>query len=687
MRKFVRSDRGGTLMLALGITMVIAVMLSPLLLIMNNGQLQAVTDANYERANAKAESMSLVFQQLLLEDADRITSREILDGWKANLDTQLSFCADSDMQMTDTGATTLVVKISCTNGQGASARTSTFQFQLNFNPSGGGGGGGGGGEPGPGENSNGTEFYHINSVVTGYLNAAQAAIFNDVFSVCGSPNTQGLNFVANTYNTTQYQEEFANYVDYYIGNNFDTRVASRPMPLAQLSVPAKVTAISNTVTQSDLTSNTSNGVRHAGNVRLTNSTVNALNDGSGSSVEAAGNVTWGDWLGNLTLNGNVKAGGNVTADKFTTLIVQGDMLSRGSITFNNGNWSDEVTINGDLIASGNITFHGVRKITVKGSIIAGGTFTVNNALDNGFVVEGSISAQNIYLNTNSSGAMSVGKWTSGGQPDNGDSQSIIAGNILHFQQMSNLRVTGDISAASTPNNFYVTALRTGGSLITNSALTIQIMNTWTIGGSLSAGGAVTLNNGASTLVLGQTLYATGNITFLSGVNLTIGGSILSGGQMRFQNVVTQLRVGGDVILKGTLTFADAASNIDIEGSLVASGSITFSNTVSGIDVEGDFLSGGSLSFQAINTSLQVTGILGVSGNMTFNNQLENSSNQLGGYYVGGSTSFPNWYQDYNNDGRIDNGNDAICINHNPPPVGGGSGGTAKISFGSWKSGD
>lgn len=571
MRKKLLSDRGGTLILVLGAIIVVTIMIAPLVMAMNTGHLQALTDANYEKANAKAESMAVVFQRLLLEDQDSMDSAEILKNWNNELQRQFSFCENGSMNINeDSEGNPNEVAISCTEGTGQTARTSTVKFQLRFNP--------GGGE---------LPFYQQHAVVTSYEDDERRDIYNDVFYAHGTPDLQPPGFLNNEYDPEKYEQEFAEYFN---------RFNNRPLPRVALAIPDKVKVISDTNNELELNPNS---------------------------------------IDNIQLNESVKAGADIKVDKFKKLVVKGDLLSKKSILINNSksNGNAEMIVEGDLIAADNITINGVAKLTVKGKVIAGGTIEIGNVqghkLENVYTVEGDMSAQNIYFNTSSLSMVSIGKW--------GDVNSLIVGNILHFQDMPILLVTGDISARSVPSRFNVPVLAAGGSFIVGSSIGIDHMG-WTIAKSLSVGGDLqTTNNSLIALQVGESLYANGVISMGS-------------------NKASMLRIGG---------------------SMIASGDIFFPNNVYKPSIGKDILSDGRITFKHIDESFHVGGYLMAKNNIDLKFIKENDEFKFGGFYTGGKTSFPGSF----NNGS---GDDAIAIEHTPLPDESRRG--PKIGFGSWSSG-
>lgn len=64
MQKYIKSEKGGTLMIAFGFIVVLAIMIAPLVLQTNNGLLQAKTGGNKEIAFTQAHSAYSVFGRL-----------------------------------------------------------------------------------------------------------------------------------------------------------------------------------------------------------------------------------------------------------------------------------------------------------------------------------------------------------------------------------------------------------------------------------------------------------------------------------------------------------------------------------------------------------------------------------------------------------------------------------------------
>lgn len=597
MRKTLLSDRGNTLVLVLGLAMVIAIMVVPLVTMLSTSHRQAVMDAQYEKAHVKAESVALVFQKMLIADQDDLKSAQNIRDWASRLQ-NLNLCGSSRVVYDEANR---LVTVSCTEGSGPVAKTAPVTFQLNYNASTSGGSGSGAGSV-----SNGTEFYQQFAVVT----------HNDVAydkTYCVAPNAQttpvkiDTSKISHTYNATNYSAEFNKLIDYYVGANLTTRL--------QTDRPAILTPASPT-------------------------------------GAPTGAYTYGNGVtGYPTLSGDLKRNGDITIN-----------VTSGTT----------VRINGDVISSGKVTVY----VGGNGSKL---------------IITGKLHAQSIVFQNSGSDLISIGRWSneswSTGTVSGGDASSMVASDTITFEKgPTYIRVAGDVSA-KTMNAVEASVtvnLKTGGNVVTSSTLSFGRVNEWNIGGSLAAGGLISFSNSVDALKIGGSLYADKGFSFYNTLGntgtdptFTVGGSVLSGGNANFGNTTKYMNIGGDFIASGSFSAGNTVENIKIGGSLVSAGNIDFTNTSRKLDVGGSFLSGGSISFKAVYDGFNVDGLVGAAANIAMTGDLKPGYNEFGGFYAGGTATFPSWYQ------YSGNTDCAIIIGHNPPPAGGTGSSGPKLVFGSW----
>lgn len=729
-----KNEKGGALILVLAALLVVSIMVIPLVALLNTGLMQAHTDAKYEQASETSESGVRILQKLLKLTADpsntEADNRALVTSLTDQMESRNLLVSTEYKLVPSTGEPGRIeVTSSCQIGTAVRKKTTPLII-LRFpklTP-----GSGTGSEAGPTQNSSGDEFYYTRGAVVNYPAGYDKTFYNNVFKWCDTdPSKQAEVLVDNNYPADKYAREFTSYTGYYLGSYYDEKEAAKPSLVSVIQPSAsagwellvgKAGAVSNSVTQSQtLYYNSGAGIQYPGPISIqgSNPTLNALSNGS--SVEASGSFTTGEWLGTLTFNGHVKVGGNVTFNKFNNLRIKGDLLSRGNVVFNQGNWSDDVTIDGDLVATGDIKFYGVKKVTVKGNLIAGGTITfdnvqtaltiggdllagsaitVPNSIDrtavqgsmlaggsihfsgasSGLAVEGHLSAPIVQLNLSGSGLVSVGKWTAGGLPANGDIHHLAAHTLKLSSSTNPLRVTGSLSAASFPDTLNPKNVWIGGSLIAGSALTVFQMDPWTIKGDVSVGGLLTVTSTISSFYAGGSLFATGGINIQmamggSGSLFRVAGSIVLGGAFLTSNggvSMYNFQIDGDVLVKGALNLAGTMNNMTVGGSIISDGDLSIGNSAYNIQVGRDMMTNGSMSFMDINNKLAIGGLFGAKNNIHFGNHTNSANASFGGFYAGGTTSFTYQWSI-----------GTFCIRHDPPaPGGSGSGGGAvTIEFG------
>jgi hypothetical protein len=260
-------------------------------------------------------------------------------------------------------------------------------------------------------------------------------------------------------------------------------------------------------------------------------------------------------------------------------------------------------------------------------------------------------------------------------PPSGSENAIEAyGNLLFpdYVNGTTSKVTGDI--------------RVGGNLITKGAETL------TINGDVFIRGNWVINNSITHLIINGNLYVgggmgtnesnmpyitklsvTGDVIFGGNMNfnlanMDVGGSLLSGGNIDFTNTATLVEIDGDVIAKGNITF-QAITDVRIGGAVAANGNVLFKNTIANVTIGGDLVATGNISFESINTTFLIGGIIGSYNNVSFNNNINTDESKIGGFYAGGTATFPSWFDEGENN--------KICIEYATPD----SGTNTKIEFG------
>lgn len=557
MRKTLRSDRGNTLTLVLGLAIVLSILAIPLATMLSTGHRQAVMNAQYEKAHAKAESVARVFQNLLLKDQDDLKNAQQIRDWASRLQA-MNLCGASSVIYDEANRN---VTVSCTEGSGAVAETAPVKFQLNYNPSSSTGGG-----SGPGSVSDGTEFYQLYSVV-----AHNDVVYDKTFCTkqeTGAPVKLATSEISHTYDGTKYATEFNKLVDYYVGANFAARLHASDRPAATAVIPA-TGAPSGDYEYKDGVAGYP--VVNGNLTRTGNLTINVKN-----------NTT-------VRVNGNVIAGGKVDVvfGNNSKLIVTG-IFHANAINFKNSgadlisvgqwsadDWSTGTIVGGDrasLAATTGITFEvGPTNVRVSGTMSA-------NTLQAG--------AASVTVNLKTGGdvvgktAISFGRvneWTIGG--------SVATGGTFSFSNS-------------------VDAITIGGSLYADGG--IQFQNTlgntgsspkFNVGGSVLAGGNVNFGNSTKYMTVGGDFITTGTFYSKDLTNIKISGSLISKDGLTVDVDSGNLDIGGSFLSGGSISFKAVYNNFNIEGLMGASQNITFTgNLTPGYNEFGGFYAGGNATF-------------------------------------------------------------------------------------------
>ncbi|MFD0671634.1 hypothetical protein [Cohnella sp. GCM10027633] len=557
MIKSVRSDRGNTLVLVLGLAIVLSILVVPLVTMLGTGHRQAVMNAQYEKAHAKAESVARVFQTLLLADQNDLKNAQQIRDWASRLQT-MNLCGGSGVVYDEANRN---VTVSCTEGSGAVAETAPVKFQLNYNPSSNTGGG-----TGPGSVSDGTEFYQLYSVV-----AHNDVVYDKTFCTkqeVGPPVKLADSEISHTYDGTKYTTEFNKLIQYYTGANFTTRLHATERPAATAVIPA-TGAPSGDYEYKDGVAGypTVNGnLTRTGNI-----TINVKN-----------NTT-------VRVNGNIVAGGNVDVvfGNNSKLIVTG-VFHANAINFKNsgadlisvGQWSTDDWSTGTIVGNDRASLAATQAITFE----TGPAYVR---------VSGTISANALQA---SSASVTVNLKTGG---------DVVSKTNMAFGRVNEWLIGGSVATGglfSFSNS--VDAITIGGSLYADGGIQFQntIGNTgsnpkFKVGGSVLAGGNVNFGNSTKFMTIGGDFVTTGTFYSKDLTNIDIAGSLISAGSLTVDVDSGNLSIGGSFLSGGSISFRAVYNNFNIDGLMGASQNITFTgNLTPGYNEFGGFYAGGNATF-------------------------------------------------------------------------------------------
>ena len=512
-------------------------------------------------------------------------------------------------------------------------------------------------EPPPEGGVTGREFYFTRAVVN------DNALHNQNYSRCGSGLPPTVQFMDNNYDRALYREEFELYASYYLERLYGdalNRQSGKPEIVSPLPVPPVTVDVPNTVTepQARVIRESGAGLSYAGHVTFgdTWKPIMISPYADKMALRAAGNVSFDGHVERATFAGSVHVGGSFRADG-KKLVVQGDLIVRGDMTL--GQIGDEVIIEGDLIVGNKLSVSG-RKLTVLGNIRVGGQMDILH-IYNEMTVGGSIQVQGHAAFNNNMEKLTV----------RGD---LISAGRLTFPRIGSMTVEGSISAQSDLTfSGYVAEFTVGrwqsgaivagspaGSLISGTQLTMNGTGTMRVSGTLSAP-VVTFRGEVKVVKVGGSLITNSGITVASEiVDWQIGEHLVVGGTIDLRSM-RLLQVGKSIFTGERLLFADVKDAVTVGGSIIAKGDIRFTNTVSRVEVGKDIISYGSISFETISRTLRTDGFLMALQDIAFNNNIKSATNRLGGFYAGNRTIFPNWYQ-------WGDGTDTVCIQYKKPDI-------------------
>lgn len=286
-----------------------------------------------------------------------------------------------------------------------------------------------------------------------------------------------------------------------------------------------------------------------------------------TSLTARGNIKSHDAIGFYNNGSTVSIGGNVISSKNVfvqvgTFNLGGSLYTNGLMEFNN---VGQATIDGDIFSNSSAILHFSSSLTVKGTTSVLGNITIT--LGSGTFYKDVISASGITFTRYSNLTFK---------------QNLISNNTLDF-----LGGVGELIADKSVSTFGTLFFRgNAGTTVINGDLIAGSMSYETIGnfniaGNVSSLGNFTVNNWATTLIVGKSWYVGGSSSF-SGMN--------------------------------TIKVGTQAS----PGSFFSKGSFTTSNTINNMEINGHFLSGNVIRFTSFST-MRVLQVFGANNGIYYTN--------------------------------------------------------------------
>jgi len=626
MIKTFKSERGGMMLLVVGVILMAFILIVPLTMTTSTGQRQSIMDTQYEKAHTKAESVALVFQRMLIEDQADIKGVEDIHEWASRLQ-GMNLCKDSSVVYNESAA---LVTVKCTEGSGKVSKTSPVQFQLKYALDNGGSAGG------PGA-VGGDKFYNKFPVVAKNIDKSDKVY-------CTPPSVElAAKYISKDYDFAKYSEEFNELLHTFTQDNFVKKITAPIFP---------------TVIEPDF-----------------------------PTGAAKGNYTYSSSVaGYPTITGSLLRDGNITIniDSGKTVRINGDLIASGSITVYLGSTSSKLVVTGKVHAD-SIKFSNSSSPLISvgqwdsedwntGKVINSdkSSLVVRNGItfeqSQNLRVAGNVNAGNMNANSSVTLKMKVG----GNLTTSGD---MTLGIVNPLIIVGTVTVGGKLTFLNTADDIQI-----GGSLLVKqnvnfkSTLGNRSDKGLNVQGSVYINGDLILDN-ESVFIISGDLITTGAFTAQNFIyKMNIRGSWLTAGNIWFNVNGTNIDVGKDVITTGTFFAKNVVNNMKIGGSLVAAGDLTFNNDSKNIQIGGMVLSGGTISFKTVD-NLQVVGILAASQNIKMSNHLNPFAN-FGGFYAGGNVNIVSWINDC-----------SIIIDHDPPPAQSAGESVFRIVFGSWKAGN
>lgn len=547
MIKTFKSERGGMMLLVVGVILMAFILIVPLTMTTSTGQRQSIMDTQYEKAHTKAESVALVFQRMLIEDQADIKGVEDIHEWASRLQ-GMNLCKDSSVVYNESAA---LVTVKCTEGSGKVSKTSPVQFQLKYALDNGGSAGG------PGA-VGGDKFYNKFPVV-----AKNNSDFDKVY--CSAPSTSiETKYISKDYNSAKYNEEFNELLHSFTQDNFTNKMTAPIFPMViEPEFPTGAAKGEYTYKNSVAGYPTISGsLLRDGNIR----------------IDVDGGKT-------VRINGDLIASGSIyvyLGDTSSKLVVTGKMHA-DSISFNNSS-SSLISIgkwNSDNWSTGTISNNDKSSLVArKGIAFNSGPISIR--------VSGDVSAENIQVPSYYYISMKTG----GNLITSGD---MTFGGVESFRIAGTVAVGGKLTFLNTARDLWI-----GQSLLVKQE--VRFTNTvgegrgFDVQGDIYVNGNINFDNIIKNFVVGGNVVTKGVSTFKDEVtNMKISGSLVSEGNLTFINTINNVEISGMVLSGGSIGMK-TANTLIVKGVLAAGQNIKMENNLSPSARLGGFYAGGNASF-------------------------------------------------------------------------------------------
>lgn len=594
------NEKGSVLLLSLFMVLLLTLLMAPLLLSLSTGSATSAKGGNWEQANYIAESGTSIARRALLEavsnhnvslNNDQIVS--FITDFKQNPPMLYQNAVSPQVRLEyDSKSSNAKLYTKGVFGAEPVKRDKTLMLEIKTTQ-----GNGSGETPEAGEG-----IFATNVVVNGTLNDS----CKDQSSTLTCQNLyekkmrqpDGQEIVSTNYKNNAFKSYEEEFMAYY--NSVFSKKPERIMPLTLPASPIDKTVLSNdpiTITET----------QNRNNPALSKETITIKSSGSSSyiiegDVVSAKDIVFDGYFQKIQINGNLYAGGSI---RFTNSLAE--LVINGAVYVNqdfNGK-SQKLTVGGTFVGVNNVSFDSEQILNMNGTIYSGKDLQFNYV--SSLYVKGSISGENnvTFKESGTNNAIINGY--------------LIAGNQLKFHYVNKMEVLNGVSArdivfAGAINTLIIKA----GSIISEADLSLQWIKNMNISNDIS-GINITFSD-QEDVIIGGTIYASGNLRLGHTRKLEVGGSIYAG---------SNKGVGG-------MTITNNLDNVFIKGSLLTTSDL-------------------SLPY-IINTTIK--SFIGSLGTLTINQTSGNASFQVGGITSGNGVQIPQW-----------NANDSIVVGFFPPVPG------------------
>lgn len=436
MRKLIVSERGGVLAIVLGFVIVLSIIIVPLVMSTQVGQLQANASGISEKAYTKARSAMTIFGGMYddLKNGGKYTNDDV-DKLIANFHNFIDDQLDTETKsVKDSEGNIIGVTFYAEGVSGNQKRSKLLRMNLSKAPS--------EIEPPPTSGS-------ANSVFIG----ESKTIFDQLFTKC-TPDGNPISGNIIGHDKTVVQTLFDPLAKFYLDTLFSSEAGKK---LADAQALATAGGETKVINQPGM------GLSQTGKIMIQPQDSNAnfiiSAYGNGNALEATSDLQIARTK-TMNIQGNTLVGGNmIVGEVQSELVFDRNVIVKGELSLQSV--VKKLYVKGNLVVNGNLTFANTANIVVDGDLVIGGDLKGSNVLEH-LQVNGSLYLRGNMVMENTS-KFTIGKdWITQG--------SLTFVNVVNGINVGGTWITnGNVTMANTNSG----TITVGKDLITMSNWTMQ----------------------------------------------------------------------------------------------------------------------------------------------------------------------------------------------------------------------